>query len=317
MFTSPRALVASLALAASAALAASPAASAQSETGALDTGSLGSAVVVEATGSFAPLGSLGSSLPAPGPRTYDSYVALGDSYAALGDQTQLAPGVEDCDNSATNYPNQLDANPRVGELTDASCGGAQIPQVLESQVKALDAGTDLVTLSIGGNDVGFSTMVGCITRQGPFADLPATTTCDDAIGDQVDGDIAAVYGDGGAIKAVYAAIAERSPDATVVATRYLPLMPTEGSCAFIEQLHPADVAWARDVTTRINAAVDAAAERHGHVSVLPTDTVDRSACAPADQRWTDFQGGAPTNAAPMHPTTLGQTAMAEAIGAAI
>ena len=47
------------------------------------------------------------------------------------------------------------------------------------KVDALDAETDLVTLSIGGNDVGFTTMVGCITRQGPFAELPPTTTCDD------------------------------------------------------------------------------------------------------------------------------------------
>ncbi|MBB1023784.1 SGNH/GDSL hydrolase family protein, partial [Dietzia sp. DQ12-76] len=42
-----------------------------------------------------------------------------------------------------------------------------------------------------------------------------------------------------------------------------------------------------------------------------------SACAPADQRWTDFLGGAPTNAAAFHPTALGQQAMSDAIAAAI
>jgi hypothetical protein len=72
------------------------------------------------------------------------------------------------------------------------------------------------------------------------------------------------------------------------------------------------------VTARINDAVNAAAVRNGHVSVLPVDTtVDRSACGEADERWTDFTGGAPTNAYPMHPTSLGQQAMAQAIAAAI
>lgn len=313
MLTRPRALVASLALAASAALALSPTSAAQSESGSLDSGSLGSAVAVDANGSFAPLGSLGSSV---GTRVYPDYVALGDSYAALGDQQQPDPGVEGCDNSATNYPNQLDANPRVGTLIDASCGGAVVDDVLGSQVDSLSADTDLVTLSIGGNDVGFAAMVGCITRQGPFANLPPTVTCESQIGARVDAGIAAAYGPGGTIDGVYDAIESRAPFATVVATQYMPLFPATGGCAFTDRLVPADVQWAREVTAKINAAVDAAAERNGHDSVLPTDTVDRSACAPADQRWTDFTG-AETNAAPMHPTTLGQAAMAAAIAAAI
>lgn len=311
MLTPPRALAASLALAASAALALSPASSAQSESGTLDPGSLGSAVIVDATGSLEPLGSLGSSF---GPRAYPDYVALGDSYAALGDQTQLDPGVEECSNSATNYPNQLDANPRVGTLTDASCGGAVTADVLSSQVDALDAGTDLVTLSIGGNDVGFGAMVACITKRAPFATTPS---CRTALDTRVKGAISAVYGAGGTIDGVYDAIEARSPHAKIVATQYMPLFPETGGCPFTAQLVPDDVAWAREITTQINAAVDTAAERNGHDSVLPTDTVDRSACAPADQRWTDFLGGAPTNAAPMHPTTLGQAAMARAVGAAI
>ena len=130
--------------------------------------------------------------------------------------------------------------------------------------------------------------------------------------------IDSVYGKNGKVDAVYNAIETRSPDAKVVATQYLPLMPAEGtSCAITEQLNPADVQWAREVAAQINAAVDGAARRAGHVSVLPTDDVDRSVCAAADARWTDFQGGPPTNAAPFHPTALGQQAMAAAIAAAI
>lgn len=313
-------ILTTLALAATATLAAGPVASAQSTfeaDGTLAVSSLGS--TGDVPDSVA--GSLGSLARAP----YAEYVALGDSYAALGDNRESAGGPAGCARSLANYPNQLDEmDARVGELTDMTCGGAQIPDFSEpqfpdapAQYEALDPGTDLVTLSIGGNDVGFGMIVGCITRQGPFAELPPQTTCEEAIGAQVAGEIDAVYGAGGGIDDVYATIAEASPDATVVATQYMPLMPAPGeSCAFTESLHPSDVDWAREVTVAINDAVDAAATRHGHVSVLPTSDVDRSACAPAEQRWTSFLGTG-DNTAPMHPTALGQEAMAGAIAAAL
>ncbi|WP_291082676.1 SGNH/GDSL hydrolase family protein [Dietzia sp. UBA5065] len=311
--------VPTLALAASACLAAVPLASAQSTAqadGTITVGSLGSTADLPASAS----GSLGS-LAQP---AYADYVALGDSYAAFGDQTETL-GPASCDRSTTNYASTLDANPAVGDLTDVSCGGARIPDLaagqapgIPAQFDALDVGTDLVTLSIGGNDVGFSMIVGCITRQGPFAQLPPTSTCQSQIGGNVELAINAVFGTGGQIDDVYDAIEERSPQAKVIATRYLPLMPAAGgSCAFTDSLNPDDVAWARAVGAAINVAVNIAATRNGHVSVLPTSVDDRSACAPADQRWTDFLGGPPTNAAPFHPTALGQQAMAGAIADAL
>lgn len=308
-----RSLTSSLALAAATLLAAAPMASAQSALtpeGTIAAGSLGSVVDTSLPAS----GSLGSLAPVP----YAEYVAMGDSYAALGDNREPAGGPEVCGRSLANYPQQLDAtDARVGELTDVTCGGATIPdfanqrQDAPPQYEALGAGTDLVTVSIGGNDVGFGMIVGCITRQGPFEGL--ATTCENAIGEDVDADIETVFSEGGAIDGVYAEIEERSPGATVIATQYMPLMPAAGtSCAFTDRLHPADVQWAREITEAINDAVDAAATRHGHVSVMPTDTVDRSACAPADQRWTSFMGEG-DNTAAMHPTALGQAAMASAI----
>ncbi|WP_163376269.1 SGNH/GDSL hydrolase family protein [Dietzia sp. Alg238-R159] len=328
-FAGSRTLTTSLALAASVVLTAAPVAGAQSTTqadGTIAVSSLGSTET--APGSVS--GSLGS-LATP---AYAEYVALGDSYAAFGDQTE--PVVTDgpdarCGRSLTNYPNVLDLNPAVGELVDVTCGGAIIPSLtgfqydgVPAQLNALDAGTDLVTLSIGGNDVGFGTIVNCITKQDDYATVPS---CREELDDEITAAIDTVFGAGveedvpvaTKVDTIYALIAKRSPGATVVATQYLPLMPAEGeSCAFTERLVPDDVKWAREVTAKINAAVDAAAVRNGHVSVLPVDpTVDRSACGAADERWTDFLGGAPTGAYPMHPTALGQQAMADAIAAAI
>ena len=51
--------------------------------------------------------------------------------------------------------------------------------------------------------------------------------------------------------------------------------------------------------------------------MLPVDDTDRSGCAPADERWVVFADGSENNAAPFHPTALGQQAMAAAIAAAL
>ena len=274
-------------------------------------------------------GSLGS-LASP---AYAEYVALGDSYAAFGNQSKQADFTPaGCGQSLTNYPKVLSANPAIGELSDVTCGGAQIPNlageqaiatppaVAAPQFDALSAGTDLVTLSIGGNDVGFAAIVGCITKQAPFATTP---NCENAIGAGITANIAETFGEGGEIDDVYAAIKTKSPGAKVVATQYMPLMPADGgSCAFTDQLVPADMQWAREVTEAINDAVATAAKRNGHISVLPTDTVDRSACAAPDARWTQFLADSPgdenpTGAAPFHPTALGQQAMAAAIASAL
>ena len=320
-FAGSRTLTTSLALAASVVLTAAPVAGAQSTTqadGTIAVSSLGA--TNDIPGSVA--GSLGS---IAGP-AYADYVALGDSYAAFGDQ--MEPVVTDgpaarCGRSLTNYPNVLDVNTAIGELADATCGGAVTEDIFEEQhsgvapqIDALDSDTDLVTLSIGGNDVGFGAIVECISGGAPGAPLD----CRGQLDDQVSTAIANVFGKVGAVDKVYAAIKQRSPGATVIATQYLPLLPAsnEDGCQFTQFIGVDNLNWAREVTARINDAVNAAAVRNGHVSVLPVDTtVDRSACGEADERWTDFTGGAPTNAYPMHPTSLGQQAMADAIAAAI
>ena len=137
------------------------------------------------------------------------------------------------------------------------------------------------------------------------------------MGAQVTSAIDATFGAGGPVDEVYEAIADASPDATVVTTQYMPLVPAsdEDGCPITDGIGPDNVEWARAVTGQINDAVAAAAERNGHVAVMPTDVVDRSACAPADQRWTSFLGD--PNTAQMHPTALGQEAMAAAIADAI
>ncbi|MGW8592823.1 SGNH/GDSL hydrolase family protein [Dietzia sp. NPDC055877] len=313
-------LTGALAVGAALTLAVAPISAAQSTAeadGTIAVSSLGSTTDApgSSTGSLGPFGSLAA--PA-----YGEYVALGDSYAALGDNREPAGGPAGCARSLANYPHQLASYPAVGDLTDSTCGGAEVPDILTvtqvegapPQITTLAPDTDLVTLSIGGNDVGFGKIVECIMS----GTVGTPVDCRAAMGATVAAAISATFGEDGSVDDVYDGIAETSPSATVVATQYLPLMPAsdEDGCELTDAIGEANLDWAREITEDINDAVDTAAERNGHVSVMPTSDVDRSACAPADQRWTSF-AGTPDYTAPFHPTALGQEAMAAAIAAAL
>lgn len=111
------------------------------------------------------------------------YVALGDSFSSgegvepfeLGTDVADDPstsGVDEenrCHRSEYAYPRLLADDPRLGlQLTDfVACSGATTDTVLNggagggswgegAQVDALSTETDVVTITIGGNDVGFS-----------------------------------------------------------------------------------------------------------------------------------------------------------------
>ena len=89
------------------------------------------------------------------------YVALGDSYSAASGVLPPDPAAPfNCIRSTANYPHLIAA--AIGaELTDVTCGGADTsdyftPQYdnVPPQLDAVTADTDLITMTIGGNDSG-------------------------------------------------------------------------------------------------------------------------------------------------------------------
>lgn len=274
------------------------------------------------------------------------YVALGDSFAAFGPVAAATTGPEGCLRSSANYPALVAELLESAEFVDASCGGAQTTdmtarQIVETppQFDALTPGTDVVTLSIGGNDIGFGDIARCVmttrgdSRADPRADAGTgigggrgagiggsaggsaggAAPCRDRLDTPVTDALDALPSK---LDAVYAGIRARSPEARVVTTGYMPLVPAHGACEFVTAMNPGDVTWTRYVTERVNLIVAEAAARAGADLVLPRDAEQRSACAPASERYTDFTG-TDTGSHPMHPTAAGQRAMAHAVAAAI
>lgn len=91
------------------------------------------------------------------------YVALGDSYAvAPGTRTYDNPN-DACRRGPLTYPRLWAAQHSSVAFVEASCSGATTTDVINSQIPQLTADTTLVTLQVGGNDVGFvDVLTNCI-----------------------------------------------------------------------------------------------------------------------------------------------------------
>jgi lysophospholipase L1-like esterase len=105
---------------------------------------------------LAPLLTLLVVLPAsgakPAPVVYD---ALGDSYASGYGVPPYAP----CGRSDAAYALQLDGRKHIALDDFVACAGAKVQDVSAGQLAALDADTRLITLQVGGNDIGWGTAV--------------------------------------------------------------------------------------------------------------------------------------------------------------
>jgi lysophospholipase L1-like esterase len=253
------------------------------------------------------------------------YVSLGDSYAA-GPLIPLQTGrPAGCLRSNRNYPALVARTLGVAEHRDVSCSGAttddfSAPQKTPlgtnaAQLDALSADVDLVTLTIGGNDVGFGEIVRECAKRSPRA--PHGSACKDfytAGGrDQLAERIAAAAPK---VAAALGATADRAPDALVVVVGYPTILPDEGpGCFPVVPLSPGDVAYLRETEKRLNAMIEGEA-RDADVEFVDTytPTIGHDACTPPGTKW--VEGLLPTApAAPVHPNALGMTAMAAAVAA--
>ncbi len=99
------------------------------------------------------------------------YVALGDSYSSgvgAGDTSGS------CVQSPNSYAKRWATANTPTSFTFAACSGARTSDVVKSQLSALNASTTLVSITIGGNDVGFSSiMETCV--------LHSTASCEAAV----------------------------------------------------------------------------------------------------------------------------------------
>lgn len=87
------------------------------------------------------------------------YVALGDSYASGVGTRDYFPDSGSCFRGPKAYPQLWADQHHAATFTFAACAGATTDDVNSNQIGSLSPDTTFVTISIGGNDVGFTTVV--------------------------------------------------------------------------------------------------------------------------------------------------------------
>src|SRR5262249_53318996 len=95
-----------------------------------------------------------------------NYVALGDSYSSgLAAGSLISPSGS-CARSTNAYSALWAAAHAPASYTSVACSGATTSSVNSSQLSALSASTTLVSITVGGNDVGFSNIMETCVLQG-------------------------------------------------------------------------------------------------------------------------------------------------------
>ncbi|MFS8102009.1 SGNH/GDSL hydrolase family protein [Lentzea alba] len=247
------------------------------------------------------------------------YVALGDSAAA----GPLIPNQDPalwCLRSDRNYP-QVAAAELGAKLTDVTCSGATTDHFagrqfgfVAPQYNALKSTTDLVTITIGGNDVGLvQTALSCINL---FPE-PVGLSCKDRLtaggNDQVTAAIAQWAPEFGA---ALDEVKRRAPHAKIVVTGYGTYI-RPGGC------HPIQPIWARDgdylqaKVDQLSATAKAEAVKRGATFVdLAAVSVGHDTCAAPANRY--LEGLIPTTiVAPLHPNAQGMAAFGATVARAV
>lgn len=134
-----------------------------------------------------------------------NYVALGDSYSA-GNGANSSNLSSSCNRNTYAYP-YLVAQQKAYALNFVACSGAKTGDVNANQVGALSSTTNLVTITIGGNDVGFTNLIIACTTLGCQSQINSSNS-------QIVNQLPAK------LNATYSLIKSRAPNARVVVLGY-------------------------------------------------------------------------------------------------
>ncbi|BBY59045.1 SGNH/GDSL hydrolase family protein [Mycolicibacterium sarraceniae] len=245
------------------------------------------------------------------------YVALGSSMAAgPGIRPRAAGSPRAASRSSRNYPHL--AAERLGlDLVDVTYSGATTANVLRDpqrgappQVDALNGSEELVTVTIGGNDVGYVPLLFAAT-------LPTMLRATPVLGEKLRAFLdpaareAALNQVGASLREVGQVLRERSPLARILFVDYLTLLPPAGTPA--PPLSGDIAELGRRVAHRLAQETFEAAQATG-CEVIQAAEASRYHHAWSADPWTVGTGWLlPRRPAPFHPNAAGMRAVADLI----
>ena len=256
------------------------------------------------------------------------FVALGDSFAAgnlIPSSPAGTPG--GCLRSSHDYGADAAALLGLATYVDATCNGATTASMTQPQsvplgtnppqLDALAADDSVVTLTIGGDDIGFTGILetcGKLSLTNLFGN-PCQRHYQAGGTDQL---VAAISAAAAKVAAVLQAIQTRAPDARVLVVGYPDLLPVTGhGCWPLVPFAFGDVPYLRGIEVDLNQMLARTAAANGATFVdTYQPTIGHDACTGASTK--DVESLVPTSLAyPFHPNQRGELVMAQQVVAAL
>ena len=209
--------------------------------------------VVATTGTVAALAFAGSGAAYA---SSGGYVALGDSYASGVGADDYISSSGSCDRSTNAAAYLWDQADSPSSFSFEACSGATTTDVLGNELGALNSSTSLVSVIVGGDNVGFtSTLETCI--------LDGTSSCESAVSSaetEARNDLP------GQLDTLYAAIQADAPNAHVVVLGYPEFydLSQSGSCVGLSTASRTAIDGGADV---LDGVLQSAAENYGFTFV--------------------------------------------------
>jgi lysophospholipase L1-like esterase len=221
-----------------------------------------------------------------------TYVALGDSYSSgVGTRTYIDDGTS-CQRSTYAYP-WLVAQAKGYSLNFRACSGATVSSVTNNQLGALSSSTNYVTLSVGGNDAGFSSVLTECAKPGWMSNCDGKiNTAQNYINNTLPGSLSTLY----------ASITSKAPNAKVVIVGYPRLFNGE-DCNAGTWFSPSEETRLNQTADLMNSKLSAAASAKGFAFANPTNAfIGHAVCG--NPEW--LNGLSNPISESYHPNTTGQ-----------
>jgi lysophospholipase L1-like esterase len=245
---------------------------------------------------------------------------MGSSFAAgPGIPTYVDDPPQPCTRSSNNYAHQLARRLNLS-LTDVGCSGGTTSHLLGArgdiapQLDALTADTRLVTITIGGNDIGYMTRLINASCAGLEAETGTPGKCNPIPALPTESDYAALAG---RMDQIARTVRQRAPQARLIFVDYLTVIPQSGRCA-ATPLSDEQASIVRAMEKRLAAITRKAASDNDATIVTASEfSKGHDACSSAP-----FMNGYPRPNAPVagaayHPNLAGMTAVADALEKAL
>lgn len=149
-----------------------------------------------------------------------NYVALGDSYSSGVGAGNYTSESGDCKRSTNAYPYLWKNANAPSSFAFVACSGATTSSVSSGQLGALSSSTTLVSLTAGGNDVGFADVMQTCVLQSEATCVSRVNTAVSQMQNSLPG----------SLDSLYTGIRSRAPQAHVVVLGYPRFYKLSGSC---------------------------------------------------------------------------------------